>query len=446
MVNKISEIVGLRPHPTVVRLEESVDEAWIAESYHLTGDVQRHLGALRHALSCSSGTGAFLIGQYGSGKSHFLAYLAQQLRQGRLVEPAPDVVVLSLLNYSAEARLEEVIGAALGIPPPGTGDRRLGWGRADERHPRGLLLVLDELSEFLRSKPGRSAYNEDIRFLQFLGEWAQDHRFFLVAAMQEAIEHTGEIEHASYRKIQDRFPLRLRLTPGHVRDLVAERILVKRPGYAAAVDGLAARLEQALPGAAVDLAALREIYPIHPATLELLAEVRDRFSQTRGVVEFVTTQLGGAPERLLPPFLEREIGELVTPDLIVTHFADVLEQQPEFLPLSQQLFPWYHSHLAELFDSERLRQLAERLLRLLVLVHLAPGREGLTVDEASSWLLFAATRIDPAKNRAVIERVLERLAQQGRYVRAEGKRFALDLAGDEAARLEKLIEHELAEL
>ena len=123
---------------------------------------------------------------------------------------------------------------------------------------------------------------------------------------------------------------------------------------------------------------LCELYPLHPTTIELLDEVRDRFSQTRGVVDFVTTQLGGSRERDIAPFLDREWGELVTPNMIVDHFEDVLQLQPEFLPISQRLLPWYERHLVELFDAAGQRRLAERLIRLLVVDHLAPSREGLT--------------------------------------------------------------------
>src|SRR6266540_2651935 len=137
---------------------------------------------------------------------------------------------------------------------------------------------MDELSEYLRSKPSPQSFNEDLRFLQFLGEWGQDHRLWIVAALQEQIEHTGEIEYDLFRKIKDRYPIRLLLTPSHVRDLIARRILRKTPSYEIAVENLAKEFMELYSNASVDFAALCEIYPLHPATLELLEEVRDRFS------------------------------------------------------------------------------------------------------------------------------------------------------------------------
>lgn len=440
----IRDLVGARAQPTVVRLEESLDAPWITESYCVTPDVRRHVDALRHALSRDAGTGAFLIGPYGSGKSHFLAWLVQAVRAGRLGEPLT-VVALSLLHYPAEARLEDVVCGAAGIPV-GTGDRRPAWAAALQRSTSGLLLVIDELSEFLRSKPDAHRFNEDVRFLQYLGELAGDGRLFVVCAMQEAIEHTGELEHATYRKIQDRYPLRMRLTPSHVRTLVSESLLVKRPGYDDAVAERVRQLRAAVPDATVDFGALASIYPIHPATLDLLEEVRDRFSQARGVVGFVTTQLLGDPGRGIAPFLDEPWGALLTPDAIVAHFEDILEVQAEFQPLAQQLFPWYRRHMGELFETERLAELAHRLLRLLALVHLSPQRERLTAGEAASWLLFAASRTDPSRNQAIIERTLDTLATRGRYIRKEAGGYRVDVEDDGASRLDRALERELAEL
>jgi hypothetical protein len=281
---------------------------------------------------------------------------------------------------------------------------------------------------------------------QFLGELGQDRRLFVIAAVQEAIEQIGDFDRAYYRKIKDRFPLVLRLSATHVRDLVAHGVLVKRAGYAEGVQELARHVREALPGAPIDFGALCSIYPIHPATLELLEEVRDRFSQARGVVDFVTRQLAGDPTRHIAPFLDEEWGSFVTPDAIVRHFEDVLSVQAEFLPLSRRLLPWYRNHLEELFETPAQRRLAEALLRLLVLVHLSPARDAMTAAEATYWLLMSVARVDPSRNRDIVERVLDRLATRGRYVRAVEGRYRLDLDDDSAGRLDQQIEAELAEL
>jgi len=444
---KIKDYVDVRRHPTVVRLQDlnAGDPRWLTQSFLLTSEVESHLRALSHLLGAESGSGAFLIGHYGSGKSHFLAYLALQLRSDNLLPNAPTVATISLVNFSASNRLEDIVSTALGIEVA-RGDRRPAWNAMLAQHPKGLVLLLDELSEFLRAKSSPQAFTEDVRFLQFLGEWAQDQRFWIVAAMQESIEHTGELEYGLYRKIKDRYPIRLLLTPAHVQSLIADSILVKQPAYTAAVERLCRDLRTLYPVANLDFQALQSVYPLHPATLEILAEVRDRFSQARGVVDFTVTRLRGDAARGVESFLEQPFGNLITPDVIVDHFRDLLEVQPELLPLAQQVFPWYERHLGALFERPALRTLAERVLKLLVLVHLSPAREALTAHDAAGWLLLSAARVDRERNQKIIEKVLTTLVERGRYVVEHANGYHLDLRDDSGAMLDRLLTREIAAL
>ena len=447
MTQPIRDYVGVRPHPTVVRLQDldAPSSAWLSETFLVTPEVQSHLQILRRTLQRGRGAGIFLIGHYGSGKSHLLAYCAQQLRSGGLLPSPPAVRVVSLVNFSAANRLEDIVANACAIDTR-SGDRRPAWDEMLSKCSHGLVLIIDELSEFLRAKSDAHAFNEDVRFLQFLGEWAQDRPLWIIAAMQEAIEHTGEIEYGLYRKIKDRYPLRLLLTPAHVRALIADSILQKTPGYATAVAALCRELKETYPESALDYDALQAVYPLHPQTLGFLEEVRDRFSQARGIVDFTVTRLAGDVARAIAPFLDEPFGALLTPDVIVDHFRDLLEVQPEFLPLSQRLFPWYETHLVDLFESPALRELARKILKLLVLVHLAPRRERLSAAEAAVWLLLHTARVEPQRNRQILERVLSTLATRGRYVVERNGGFCLDLADEGGAGFEQILAREMASL
>src|SRR6266699_5043312 len=114
---KIREHVDVAPHPTVVRLEHlhGDNAQWISDSYYVTGETARHLEALRILFAKESGSGVFLIGHYGSGKSHFLAYVTQQLRTKKFSARAPNVVAISLLNYKAAEPLESIVERELEI-------------------------------------------------------------------------------------------------------------------------------------------------------------------------------------------------------------------------------------------------------------------------------------------------------------------------------------------
>ena len=444
---KIRDHVDVIGQPTVVRLEhlDAADAAWISASYYITEETGRHFKALQSLFSRDSGCGAFLIGHYGSGKSHFLAYLVQQLRAGSFGSRNRGVAPISLLNFKAAQSLEDILDDHLSIPP-GERDRRRKWGDALDRCPDGLVLILDELSEFLRSKPTPQSFNEDLRFLQFLGEFSQDRPIWILAALQEQIEHAGEIEYDLFRKIKDRYPIRLLLTPAHVKDLIAERILRKKESYPSAVEKLAAEFAATYTKKSVDYGLFCEIYPIHPATLELLEEVRDRFSQSRGIIDFTLTQLLGNEARGIPPFLDQPWGHLLTPDAIVDHFADLFEVQPEFLAIAQKVLPYFRKKIPALFPNRLQRELAWRLLKLLILVHLSPRRKSLSADEASRWLLFKVTSIDPSRNREIVGKVIDTLCKQGAFVKQKESRYWLDLEDDSREYFEQLLSRAVEEL
>src|SRR5215203_5815682 len=160
---QIRDHVEVHPQPSVVRLDQlqAPDASWVTESYYITDEVERHLRSLKALLSQETGSGIFLIGHFGAGKSHFLAYVAQQLEAGHLSQRKPQPVLLSMLNYSASQSLESILDEALELKHTRK-DRRQAWKQLMARNPQGLFLIIDELSEFLRSKPSSRDYNEDL--------------------------------------------------------------------------------------------------------------------------------------------------------------------------------------------------------------------------------------------------------------------------------------------
>lgn len=444
-VRLIRDYIQVKNQPTVVRLSalESNDSAWIVDSYYLSEGISGHLKILRHHLGQPCGVGIFLVGHYGSGKSHFLAYLCQKLLAGEFAA-APEPIPISLLNHPSDISLEKIVALALGITEVGS-DRRGFWKAVIERHPRGLFLVLDELSEFLRSKPTQQCFNEDIRFLQFLGEWAAENRLWVLCAMQEQIEHTGAIEGDLYRKIKDRFPVRLLLTPTHVKDFIGNGLLMKAPGFETALEDWFHDLKTTFP-VKIDFDEMRQTYPLHPTVLDILEEIRDQFSQARGVVDFTVKQLLGDPSLERPAFLDRPFGELLTADRIVDHFSDLLELQPEFQTLSQKVLPYYRENMEKLFLQEAPRKTAWKLLNLLMLVHLSPRRQVLTAKEATWWLLQRISRLDPGKNEQFLRHLLDKMVDEGAFIGRRGSGFFLNLTDDSRPNLEKILEKTVKEL
>lgn len=469
---KIRDFVDIRPHPTVVQLDHwsGPNASWISDTFFVTKDVQAHLSALAKAFEQDHGCGVFIVGQFGSGKSHLLAFIAQQLTRNaqssgisEISPKAPQtqsdpansvpslrgpqaVVAISLLNYPSDRRLEEIVLDQVKLPHAEGTSRADAWSGLTANYPHGLLLIFDELSEFLRSKPNPASFHEDIRFLQFLGEWAQNAPLWIIGAMQEQIEHVGDLEFGIYRKIKDRYPLRFLLTTNHIVDLLADSIFIRKPGYEAHVEQRIAELRGVFPEDQKEFETLRQVFPLHPATLTLLEEVRDCFSQARGAIDFAVGQLGGRESAQIAPFLDEPADHLLTPDAIVDHFADLFELQPNFVGLAQQLLPYYRKLVPELFPAEKQSALAWKILKLLMLVYISPSRSGLTAREATRWLYYRAAKIDPSKNLAIIERTLRTLVNEGRFVQEVDGTYGLNLHDDGGTALDRFLEREKEDL
>ncbi len=123
---RIGDLIEVPPVRTVIRLEEGRTRSLgIAESFVFTAEVSAHFSVLADALAKNHGRGFFLQGDFGSGKSHFLAALSTWLSDRPGAEVLAEhhsglgrtrasgrsmlAVEISLLNYRATTPLERIV-------------------------------------------------------------------------------------------------------------------------------------------------------------------------------------------------------------------------------------------------------------------------------------------------------------------------------------------------
>ena len=291
---RVKDLVSLPTIKTVIQLRDTQDpeeRSRLVGNFVLTQEVSFGLRVILEHVLRGQGCGAFLKGHFGSGKSHFLAYLQlifsevaflksfiERFSEGDpssalplepLQSSRPAVVAVSLVEHRSSRYLEDIVVASLrnAFPRLSQSESRRA---APEDHPTpdpetrktflenvfnllkeerydGLIILLDELSEFLRSKPSLNDFNEDIRYLQFLGETSGHQPLWLVAAVQEYLEETGEIHQELFNKIKDRFPIRIVLTAAHVKSLASKLLIQKRPGASAPLREFFLRLRKSFP-------------------------------------------------------------------------------------------------------------------------------------------------------------------------------------------------------
>lgn len=200
--------------------------------------------------------GVLVVGNYGTGKSHLMSVLSlvaedaaflPMIRHNQVSEAAESIAgkfKVHRIEISSQMSLRGIItqqlelfldknGISYSFPPA---DKVVNNKEAfeemmdafNEVYPNhGLLLVVDEFLEYLRSRRDHDLIL-DLSFLREIGEVTKHLRFRFVAGVQEAIFDSSRFQHVadSLRRVKDRFTQVL-LARQDVSFVVAERLLKK---------------------------------------------------------------------------------------------------------------------------------------------------------------------------------------------------------------------------
>jgi hypothetical protein len=240
---KYADLIQFEPIETVVQLREAdvAQEARrLVESFVISERMAELLSdlvfpQLQFTLPADN-KGLLVVGNYGTGKSHLMAVISAIAEHVDLAS--------RLTNQTVAARAGEVAGqfrvirAEIGSTTMSFRDivcailedglERLGvsyqFPAADERHEnktalqemmaafesvhpeRGLILVLDELLDYLRSRADQ-ALSLDLSFLRELGEVCKGTRFRFLAGVQESLFDNPRFQFVAdtLRRVKDRF-------------------------------------------------------------------------------------------------------------------------------------------------------------------------------------------------------------------------------------------------
>ena len=462
---RVKDLVTLPSIKTVIQLRDTQDpeeRSRLVGNFVLTQEVSFGLRVILQHILRGQGCGSFLKGHFGSGKSHFLAYLnlilsepdflesflqrfaeedpSSALSLERLQSSRPAVLPVSLIEYRSSRYLEDIVMASLRDTFPSlsqSDDRQaepegLGARDLDTRETffegvfkllkkegyDGLIILLDELSEFLSSKPSLRDFNEDIRYLQFLGEASGHRPLWIVAAVQEYLEETGEIHQELFNKIKDRYSIRIVLTAAHVKSLASKLLIQKRPGASDPLQEFFLKLRESFPHWSVPEEEFCSLYPLHPDCVQLLEDLKPLFSKTRGIVDFIHYQIKGDPDRGISGLLESPYQTLVFPDRIFDHFLDRIKSTIETLPFVETVYAHYAREMESIVQEAQDRTFGLRLLKLLILQEISPARRPFTVQQLTEMLLEPVTDLDPEVNYQYTSDIVDLLCKRGGFVAA----------------------------
>jgi len=201
--------------------------------------------------------GLLVVGNYGTGKSHLMSVISSiaenseivsHLSNGDVASAAKkiggrfkvvrteigattmslrDIILAELEEHLAAMGVSYIFPSASEVTSNKRAFEEMMTAFNQEYPDQGLLLVVDELLDYLRTRKDQEIIL-DLNFLREVGEVCKDLQFRFVAGLQEAIFESSRFSFVadSLRRVKDRFE-QIQIARKDVKFVVAERLFRK---------------------------------------------------------------------------------------------------------------------------------------------------------------------------------------------------------------------------
>jgi hypothetical protein len=436
-----------------IRREERAKE--YVEKYVISDSLRRNLVLMLDMLAGATHKSFNVVGNYGTGKSHFLAFVAALLEhpdyRTLVADPAVAAAAQKVERHYRVVKFE--LPAAREVPL-----RRIFFDQVrkqlSDRYgvtvrdvhletdydnkqnilgiladikaqdpEAGLVVIVDEISDFLKQKD-REGMAYDIALLRELGEISQDSDFLYVGAMQEHVfTNPKYLEQAeSIARVNQRF-VTVTITKEDVAQVLTQRVVRKEPDQRKQLAGLLAEHRTYFPNLADQTDRYMDLFPVHPYVIDVFERLP--YFENRGIIGFTVDNV--------KPILGQPAPVFVTYDKVWDLINKTHEVRNQ--PGVEQVVRVVETLLgkANLLDS-RFREDAQRLVKALAVLRLLGGDKtlGATSQELADTLFITPSRkvvVDPNMARDHIERVMKNLRDVtvGQYIQYAQGRYSLDL-------------------
>lgn len=247
--------------------------------------------------------GILVVGNYGTGKSHLMSVISSIAADAALLDSlnhdnvkteankiagkfkvirteigSTNMSLRDILVAELEEHLENM-GVSYVFPDSGTipnhkrafEDMMAKFGEVFPE--QGLLLVVDELLDYLRSRKDQDLIL-DLNFLREVGEVCKDLRFRFMAGVQEAIFDSLSFAFVadSIRRVKDRFE-QILIARNDVKFVVAERLLKKTVEQQVKIRDYLTPFAKYYGGLNERMDEFVRLFPIHPDYIDTFERV-----------------------------------------------------------------------------------------------------------------------------------------------------------------------------
>ena len=332
---KYLELISFDPVESIIELKhaDNADKAKeLVQSYVMSDGMADSLdyGLLRHLQldEIVNNKGVFIVGNYGTGKSHLMSVVSAVAEDSALLnelknekfagymEPiAGEFEVLRIELGSVKSSLRDSIvreiekdlerrGIDYKFPDSSTITNHKGafeemmYAFETKYLGKGYLLVIDEFLDYLRARTEREMI-ADLGFLRELGEFVKTSRLRIICGVQEQLFANPKFNHVaeSLSRIQDRFD-QIIIGKKDTSYVVSERILSKTPEQKAWIREHLMPFCPLYSEMAEKLDDYVDLYPMHPAYIDMFERVR--IAENRHVLETISKTISDLLDEEIP--------------------------------------------------------------------------------------------------------------------------------------------------
>ena len=323
---KYSDLVKFEPIESVIQLEQANSADAVRQLVQTFVISQRMAEQLCDLVipnlqfnTPADNKGVLIVGNYGTGKSHLLSLISglaefpdmssvvrdkKVAKETKAISGKFKVVRLEIpatkksLRNIICGRLEDFL-ASEGLTFTFPADDQVDSNKDDltsmmqqftEKYPdHGLLLVVDELLDYLRSRNQQEVIL-DLGFLREIGEVCKLIRFRCVAGLQEALFDNPKFQFVaeSLRRVKDRFE-QVRIIRQDVAYVVSERLLAKTEDQKAKIREYLQKFTPLYGGMAERLEEFVRLFPVHPTYLEVFEAIS--IAEKREVLKTLSAEI-----------------------------------------------------------------------------------------------------------------------------------------------------------
>ncbi len=399
---------------TDLKKDESKKE--IVSSYIVSESLENQINEFFYNLEKPTHQAVKIIGNYGSGKSHMIAFLISLIYNPKLSIYVKNEKVKNAINNIK--REYKVIQFEL-MP----GDVELAhWfyrevkkqlhdkynidipnfelkddinhkdnfteiiNNVKKEDPQsGLVVVIDELSDFLDQKQ-RFSINRDFQFLRVVAQFCQANDMVLVTSMQEDIYSSNKFKDIaeSAGRIDARFQ-NIIIHKEDVNKVISERIIQKTEEQKHKLELKFSEFTKKIEDVSIKIDQYIDLFPLTPFLLDLFNELP--YFEKRGVIQFAQNNIKYILDKEFPYFL--------TFDSIY----DILELDPNKKNIEEiykiiKTLNIVKDKINNVLE-ERYRKDALKIVKGLAVYSIwSKGKSGVTVKELAEKLMIISDKFD----------------------------------------------------